>query len=335
MSYFDNPIVLSDESLKLNNALAKASLDKRKQEIENQYMPDKMRLANENSMLQNQYYGPNMESQIGERNALTNKYNTMTPLEAEKLRIENNFRPQTIQSDINYKNMGGGRGGVDQKALGGLQNQILMDNPGIDPIRANQIASAALSGDETLPNGEPVPKLSGIAQDYVTKIHKRNSNAALQTQAANMDVLASDLNDIDITPVKAFAGIKGKLNYGKYAADMASGRPVPQEFRQYLAFKDVTSNFAMDSLRKGFGTSVVPGYVYATLGKASNPNSSWWYDPEQVETEWKATKEWISKNAKKYKTKAEHGATANISSSNNNDLSQLSDAELMRIANGQ
>lgn len=267
----------------------------------------------------NAFYGPNMQSLIANRSAETNKLNTMTPLEVDKLKIENSLLPQKTQSEINsnnamasWRNMGGANASVNQKDLMAMQAQIMKDNPGLDPLKANQYASAAIDGLDKLPNGEKVPPLSGIAREQLGVILRRPSTAAIQNTAANMDILASDLNDIDIAPIKKFAGIKGKVDYGKYVGDMAAGRAVPQEFRDYLAFRDVTSNFAMDALRKGFGTSVVPGYVYATLGKASNPNSKFWFDPEQVDREWQATTDWINKTAKKYKTKSNMGATADV-----------------------
>lgn len=295
------------------------------QNISNQYMPQKMQLANELQQLKNKYYSPNILSEISQRNALTNKYNTMTPLEAEQMRLSNQWAPQLNQSTVDtnralsqYRLMGGGRMGVDQQAIQGLKGQIQLDNPSLSPEEVNEIAGVALEGGDRLSNGNPIPKLSGSSRSMITDINKKHSTAAIQNQASNMDVLASDINDIDISPVAKFAGLPGKLNAASYQANMALGKPVPEEYRDYLAFKRISSNFAMDAIRKGFGTSVVPGYVYATLGKAANPASSFWNDPEQVVKEWNTTKKWVNENAKKYKTKANKGATASLGENNKN-----------------
>lgn len=308
--------------------------------IENQYLPQKLQLANAMQEMQNKYYAPNIQSEISERNALTNKYNMMTPLEAQELKLKNQFYPQVTQAQIgaqnalsNIRSLGGAQMGVGQKEILGLQRQLQIDHPEWNANQANQAASAYLSGDQSLPTGEALPPLSGLGQTFIAQIQKRNSTAAVQNQAANMDVLASDVNDIDITPAMKFAGLKGKADYAKYSLDMAMGRSVPQEFRDYVSFKNVTSNFAMDALRKGFGTSVVPDYVYATLGKASQPNSSWWFDPEQVSSQWNKTKEWINSNAERYKKKATQGISANIStnrssSSNKKPVSQMTTEEI-------
>lgn len=267
-----------------------------------------------------------MNARAGLYGAEANKYNTLTPLEAEADKLKNKFYPDLIRSQIesqksasNLRNMGGSNAGAGQKEIGGLIRQILIDRPDLTPQQANQAASASLSGSKTLPDGTPTPTLSGLSQSIVAQIQKRNSTAAVQNQAANFDILANDLNSIDITPLKTFASIPGRLNVAKYTADMAAGKDVPQEFRDYLAFKDVTANFAMDALRKGFGTSVVPEYVYSTLGKASNPGSTWWNDPKQVETNWKTTTDWINKNARSYKEKATKGVGYNLNQNDNNE----------------
>src|SRR5262245_5728894 len=293
------------------------------QVITNQYLPDKLRLANAFQQLQNQYYGPDIQSQIANRYAQTNNLNTMTPLNAQELQLKNQYYPALTQAQIgaqqalsNFRNMGGAQMGVGQKEMMGFQRQLMQDHPDWDPSTANAAASSYLSGGNMLPDGTALPPLSGLGQAYVAQVQKRNSTAAIQNQAANMDVLASDVNDIDIRPVAAFAGLKGKLNYAQYAADMAAGRPVPQEFRDYIAFKDVAANFAMDDLRKGFGIYVVPDYVYKTLGKASQPNSQFWFDPEQVFRDWKEMTSWVNKNAQKYKAKATQGVGADVTTKN-------------------
>ncbi len=312
----------------------------RSQNIQNQYDPDRLRLANENQMNVNKMYMPNMQSEINSRNALTRSTNQKTdnPLlggtgvgsnEANLAQIERQFGKNSPQyamamqdyqqnaanekAKASYYQMGGSRGaGVDQKALAGFSSQLAVDHPEWSPAQVNDAANSYLSGSDTFSTGEKLPPLQGQADQLKTIMEKKRSTAAIQNQSANMSVLASDLNGIDITPVAKFAGPAGKAEYAKNLTAMATGGPVSEDFRDYQAFKNVTSNFAMDALRKGFGTSVVPGYVYATLGKASNPAASWWNDPEQVNKEWNATKKWINDNAGKYKTLAIKGVGADI-----------------------
>lgn len=56
-----------------------------------------------NDMLVNRYYGPNMQSQIDYRNAGTNRLNTMTPLEAQQLQIQNQFAPMRLSAEAASK----------------------------------------------------------------------------------------------------------------------------------------------------------------------------------------------------------------------------------------
>lgn len=172
------------------------------QNIANQYAPEKNRLANAFQALQNQYYGPNIQSEMAERNALTNKYNTMTPLEAQKQSMENQYYPEKIKADIaaqnataNYRNMGGGSGGVGTKEMMALQSQLMRE--GMDAQTANQAASAYLSGESQLPDGRPLPSPSGIVKSYVDQIAKRGTTAALITSSNRANAAQAEMPVLD------------------------------------------------------------------------------------------------------------------------------------------
>jgi len=313
--------------------------------IENQYAPERLRLANALSQQKYQYNPQIWQSEIANRNALTQGYNIENQYAPERLRLANEAAQQTnalnqqtnpykineervksqyadeaekarideLKARATWRQSGGMGGGVDLKNAQAFNNQLKLDNPDWTPQQINDASNAYYEGRNTFSDGRPLPRLSGQAQDKLTKIQRKNAPAAVQNQAANMDILSSDMNDIDIRPLQAFAGLNGKIEYARNVAAMAAGQEVSQDFRDYLAFKNITSNFAMDALRKGFGTSVVPAYVYATLGKASNPGSSWWNDPQQVSVEWNATKKWVNNNAARLKEKSKRGVTADVS----------------------
>lgn len=204
----------------------------------------------------------------------------------------------------------GNMGGVGGQLVNALQQQLMKDHPDWDPATANQAASSYLDGEETLPDGTPLPPPSGIAQSMMAQIQKKNSNATIQKQAGLMRVLSSDMDRIEakyMPSMQAFAGVKGKARYLKEASEMARGRPVSNEFRDYQAFKNEVSKYLQDSLRKGFDTTVQPEYVQALFGKASDPTSTLWNDPQQVMTEWKASKDYINHNDKLYRRMATQG----------------------------
>lgn len=262
----------------------------------------------------NQYYGPDMQSQINQRQAGTSNMQQHT-LEQK---ILNSLLPESERARIDAMNARaqnagmGGFPGVGQAELNGFQKQLMMDNPGLNSQEINQMAGKYLLGQT-----DTLPPLSGIAQSTLAQIQKRNSNATLQNQAANMDVLAHDLNGIDIKPLEAFAGPSGRGEVAKYTAMMTAGKNVPQNFRDYLSFKKVVQPFAMDAMRKGFGTTVVPEYVTLTLGAASNPASTWWEDPQQVKENWTRTTNWINNNAKALKKKSTQGVGVSLDDYNN------------------
>lgn len=158
------------------------------QKIQNQYMPDKLRLANALAELHNQYYGPNIESEINNRNSLTNKNNTLTPLEATQLELKNKYYPQVTESNIasqkalnDYRKSGGAGMGVGQKELRGFENQLSIDHPEWSPEEINEAANAYLTGDNTLSDGSPLPPIGGKAESFLNQIAKRGTTAPIIT----------------------------------------------------------------------------------------------------------------------------------------------------------
>jgi len=216
---------------------------------------------------------------------------------------------------------------AQQKNIAAFQQQVINDTPELqnNPQLADKVVSAYLNGAESVDGFELKP-LSGKASTLLTAIQKANSTAAVQNQAVQADVVAQDINDIDITPVAKFAGLPGKLDILKYKSMMATGNAdkVPNEAREYLAFQKVASTFAMDALRKGFGTSVVPDYVYKTLGKATDPTASFFNDPKQVMKEWKQMTDWVNSNADRYSAKAKYGVGAKVGKRDSNESSSAS-----------
>lgn len=287
-------------------------------DITNQYLPDKLKLANAFSQLQNQYYAPNIQSEIANRNALTQKYNTMTPLEAEELRLKNQFYPDVTKSSIeaqkalsNYRATGGASMGVGQKELMGLERQLQMEHPEWSPQMTNQAASAYLSDQNQLPTGEMLPPLSGLGQTYIAQIRRRAAPVAIQNQSAQMDVLYDELNNFDIDAVKSFAGPRGKAKLMEAKAKMAlnpNDPTIDPMARRFISAMN-QSIINMDAMRKAFGTSVVPDYVYQTLGKLTNPASSVWDDPEQVGKNYQKVLESIKRTRDMISEKAKYGAT--------------------------
>jgi hypothetical protein len=290
--------------------------------IANQYAPERLRLANETSSQALQWNPTNWQSENAFRNANTNKINQMTPLEVDKQRIENKYLPQSEQARINYENMGGGRGSVSQKDLAAFEGQLQSDNP-IQPNesqgeysqRISDMSDAYGRGDTQL-NGKPLSPLSWRAQQLQNSIMNRNIPVAAKNQLINLDTLVGDMNDFDINAVADFAGPKGKIRLAKAKFKMVSDPDDPSIdpiARRYLsAMKQAILN--MDQMRKSFGTSVVPDYVYDTIGRLTNPNDSIWNDKTQVKQSFNDVVKTLNKNRGMLRDKYRGGINA---SSNN------------------
>ena len=253
--------------------------------------------------------------------------------------LEQSLKEAQIKSETaltNQRNafggLGSGRGGIDIQNQMALMRQAMMDNPGIDMNKANQISSAWQEGNETLPDGSPTPQMSGIAKQLLTNITRRNAPVAIQNQAANYDVLLSDLEDFDIDAVKQLAGPAGKakLLYAKANMALNPNDPNIDPVARRVISSANQSIMNMDQMRKAYGTSVVPDYVYNTIGKLANPGADIWNDPKQVELNYNNIVKTIRKNRNAFLQKARHGVLAPISN-NENDNGKNSNSDPLGI----
>lgn len=197
---------------------------------------------------------------------------------------------------------------AQQKNILSFEDQLQKEYPQYDRDTISNMANAYLQDEKSL-NGQELPDLSSQSQYLKNNIQKASSTAYLQNQAASLSNTVNELNNIDIEPIKHFAGIKGKTDY---LAQKSGIKPRTQEWRDYNAFKNVQSVLIMDSLRNSLKTSVVPGYVYETIGKFSNPNDEMWDDPQQVQKKWDTLIEWLNRSSKNISKQAKFGATTEL-----------------------
>ncbi len=315
------------------NALTKG------QNIHNQYLPDEYRIANELNQQKFDWNPRNWASENASRNALTNKTNQMLPGELEEQRIKNRYLPQSEQAEIAYKNMGGGRGSVAQKDVAAFEMQLQNDNPKKPeetPDQYNQriseLSDAYGQGSNMTASGIPVPKMSWRAQQLQNNVMNRNVPVAARNQLINMDTLVNDMKDFDIDAVSDFAGPQGKVRLGEAKAKMALNPNDPSidpMARRYLsAMKQAVVN--MDQMRKAFGTSVIPEYVYNTIGRLTNPNDSIWLDKTQVKKAYNDIVRTMSKNRELLRSKYRQGINSSSDDNGSSDVQRWG-----RDANGR
>lgn len=202
---------------------------------------------------------------------------------------------------------------AQMKNVTAFNNQLEKDFPGAPPDILQKISEAYISGKNEV-NGKELPELSSTANSLLQPIFKGSSTVALQNQSANLNNTIDELKSFDVEPLKKYTGVKGTA---KFAYQTLNPNSRDKDWYEYDAFKNSAQIYAMDTLRKGFGTSVVPGYVYETLGKMSNPVDPIWGDPKQIETRWNKTIELIEKAAKNVTKQAQHGATVNLENKKN------------------
>jgi hypothetical protein len=149
-------------------------------------------------------------SEVSLRNSETNFNNN--PLRLDKLRAE-------IESEkelANQRKFGLGDGaGAGLHEIGGIIRQVVMDNPGIDINKANQITSAYLSGSDTLPNGEKVPAASGITQSLLDQNFKRGTTGPLVTKGVQANQAHTEIK------VLSDYAQKGLAPYGDTVLNMS------------------------------------------------------------------------------------------------------------------
>lgn len=113
-----------------------------------------------------QRFGSEMSSASAERalhQANTNRLNTMTPLDAMKQSLENQWYPKLSQSKIDeaqalsdYRKTGGSGLGTGGKEEYFFQNLTAKSNPNLKPEQIFDASNAVREGKTTLPDGTPI-----------------------------------------------------------------------------------------------------------------------------------------------------------------------------------
>ena len=212
------------------------------QNIENQYMPDKLRLANAMAQLQNQYYAPTQQADIDYKNALTSK----VPFETNELKIKNQFLPQMQQADIaekeaqaKYYNMGGSGLGTGGKEQLFYQNAVSQDNPqlGNDASKIYEAANVLAQGGDTLSDGTKLNPLSASARASLDRVTKYGTTAQGINQTRSDAILNNLLNKGDelMPNASEFAGLAGKANKPASAFGASLGQNDPR-YRDFQIF---------------------------------------------------------------------------------------------------
>jgi hypothetical protein len=162
--------------------------------IENKYMPEKLRLKNVLAELQNEYYGPNILSEINNRNSLTENNKINNKYLPEKLRLSNN--KQQFNNDNPLFNQPGVAGQVGSLIwLNKLKKE--------DPIAYKDMMEFGIYPDENKSNNY------NDGQSFISPISQNN----YKQPNNNLDpasILLRSLNQKNnIQPTKEFKNAQG------------------------------------------------------------------------------------------------------------------------------
>lgn len=160
-------------------------------------------LKNTMQELQNKYYAPNIQSEIAQRQASTNRSNQLLPLDVKNQQNINDWYARKAQAEINaqnamanLRNMGGSGAGTGQKEELFFQSLVGKENPQLKtPEQVYQASNALRQGLNVLPDGTKINALSPASQasfDRLTKggtyagaavplLKARQADAELQT----------------------------------------------------------------------------------------------------------------------------------------------------------
>lgn len=164
----------------------------------------KSRLANTMQEIKNAFQPQASQAEIDQSRSVTNKNNTMTPLEAQNKELENKWYERKAQADINYKNMGGGRGSTGSKDEYAYHTAVAQINPHLKT--EDQIIEAADAydrGEDHISGGIKLNEMTPYVQRAHDRAYRSTTTAPLikaGVQANQADAELKALNG-HVSPV--------------------------------------------------------------------------------------------------------------------------------------
>jgi hypothetical protein len=294
--------------------------------------------------LYNQYYGPNIQSEMGFRNAQTSKLNMMTPLEAQELKLKNQFYPDLTKAQMNMYNMGG-RGGIGTGGREELmfQSFVSKDNPqlGNDPAKIYEASNVLRQGGNKLSDGTPINPLSPAAQSSLDRVMKSGTTTGALTPLLNA---VGAEKEIDVLSDYAQKGLKPygttilNMNPDQIMDSFKSDAKSQLKLGKFIAAQQLQFEIAQNQTRIAMGQ---PGITNTQeLMHRSQQSIDAKFPRLSYAARQEANRYFIDALKEGLKARQKAGISPSKalmpnSSSESQDVSQMSDEELMRIANGQ
>lgn len=140
--------------------------------------------------LKAQFLPQEYQDESAYKQSLINKNNAMTPLEAEELRLKNQYYPEITESEIKSRNaLANNRAlGIGTLGAGGreelfFQDTVQKDNPHLTPEQVYEAANVLRAGGNVLSDGTYLNEMSPAARASADRLAKYSSTSPLLTGA--------------------------------------------------------------------------------------------------------------------------------------------------------
>ncbi len=230
---------------------------------------------------------------------------SMNPLRMDELRqkiaeqgIVNKYKAQTIEAEnkaksaqANYYNMGGGRGGVDQKNELFFQNLVQKDNPQLKPEQIYEASNALRNGQNTLTDGTSLNPLSPASKgiwDHMIKSQNTAQGINQQRYAATAENLINKADE-NAKAATEYSGLLGKGQGSmQMVAQLFKGTANPK-YEKYIKFTRVDVPAIAGEVMRELGANATDMQKQMYMDVV-NP-ISWDTDPKLALARWEHFKE--------------------------------------------
>lgn len=226
--------------------------------------------------LENKFYAPNIESQIGYRNSLKTGQDITNQYLPDQLKLANAFHQlqnqyyaPNIQSEISernsltnknnlenkwidrlneakilsakalasYRQSGGFGRGTGGKDIQDISNQIRVENPEWTPEQITDATNAYLEGRETFSDGTPLPPASGSINSLLESSFKRRTDVAQRNQERYADTVETAIKSAEPN-AKIAAKYSGFLGGAEGTTEKLSAALGGSASKDYQAFNN-------------------------------------------------------------------------------------------------
>ena len=185
-----------------------------------------------------------------------NKVNTLTPLEANELKLKNQFYPELTKSKMRnlvLSGLGtGAREGIN------FENYIARDNPNFNPEESYEAANAVIRGKFVLNNGKKINPLSEAAKLSLDRLIKYSTTNQLINQgtiAEQADKEIDVLSDYISKGIAPYGDTYNGYNLKQIMDSVSSDKDSQIRAGRFLASQVLQTDLAAVQNRLNSGTS--------------------------------------------------------------------------------